>query len=159
MIVSLPLPAASVLSKQLKQRELKTSGGDFCRPFRKEFMSLLTLSTNRRWNEFVGLAWMALALLFVLSLGTFSPTDPSFNTATASASAHNWVGVFGSYGADLLYQLFGACAFLFPVALAWVGWWRFRSRATVPSRLSPNQFTASHRFTRSSAGGHQAAAA
>ena len=92
-------------------------------------MSLLTLSTNRRWNEFVGLAWMALALLFVLSLGTFSPTDPSFNTATASAGAHNWVGVFGSYGADLLYQLFGACAFLFPVALAWVGWWRFRSRA------------------------------
>ena len=91
-------------------------------------MGFLTPSVNRRWNEFTGLLWMALALLGVLSLGTFSPTDPSLNPATGAETVRNWVGVVGTYTADLLYQLFGACAFLFPISLAALGWWRFRSR-------------------------------
>ena len=91
-------------------------------------MGFLTPSVNRRWNEFIGLLWMALALLGGLSLTTFSPTDPSLNTATGAETVRNWVGVVGTYTADLLYQLFGACAFLFPLTLAALGWWRFRSR-------------------------------
>jgi len=92
-------------------------------------MRFLTPSDNRRWNEFVGLLWMALAVLGGLSLVTFSPADPSFNTAAAAGEFRNWAGAVGAHAADLLYQLFGVCAFLFPVTVAWVGWLRFRSRA------------------------------
>ena len=92
-------------------------------------MLFLSLSANRRWNEFTGLLWMALAVFGGLSLATFSAADPSFNTASAaSGEIRNWAGAVGSYAADLLYQLFGACAFLFPVTLGWMGWLRFRSR-------------------------------
>ena len=92
-------------------------------------MGLLSPSANRRWNEFIGLLWIALALLGGLSLVTFSPADPSFNTTAAAGTVHNWVGTVGAYAADLLYQCFGACAFLLPVTLTGLGWWRFRSRA------------------------------
>ena len=44
-------------------------------------MRLLTPSANRRWNEFLGLLGIALALFGGLSLATFSPADPSMNTA------------------------------------------------------------------------------
>ncbi|MBI4443225.1 MAG: DNA translocase FtsK 4TM domain-containing protein [Acidobacteria bacterium] len=98
-------------------------------------MKLLTPSSNRRRNEFVGLLWMALALLLLLSLASFSPTDPSFNSASASTTVHNWAGTLGSYGSDLLYQLLGVCAFLLPLGMGWVGWLWFRSR-TVESPLA-----------------------
>ncbi|MBI3896248.1 MAG: DNA translocase FtsK [Acidobacteria bacterium] len=91
-------------------------------------MKLLTPTANRRWNEFVGLLWMALALLLVLSLVSYSPTDPSWNTAAASQSTQNWAGPIGSYTVDLFYQLFGICAFLFPIASAAIGWKWFRSQ-------------------------------
>ncbi len=95
----------------------------------KTRMRLLTPSANRRWNEFLGLLWIAIALFGVLSLATFSPADSSINTASASAGTRNWAGAIGALTADLLYQLFGACAFLLPASLAWLGWLRFRSIA------------------------------
>ena len=97
-------------------------------------MRLLTPSANRRWNEFLGLLGIALALFGGLSLATFSPADPSMNTAAASGEIRNWAGLVGALTADLLYQLFGACAFLFPFALAWLGWLRFRSIALANPR-------------------------
>ena len=96
---------------------------------KKTRMRLLTPSANRRWNEFLGLLWIAIALFGVFSLATFSPADTSINTASASAETRNWAGAIGALTADLLYQLFGACAFLLPAGLSWLGWLRFRSIA------------------------------
>ena len=97
-------------------------------------MRLLTPSANRRWNEFLGLLWIALALFGVFSLATFSAADPSINTASASGEIRNWIGVVGALAADLFYQLFGVAAFLFPAGLAWLGWLRFRSIAVADPR-------------------------
>ena len=97
-------------------------------------MRLLTPSANRRWNEFLGLLWIALALFGVFSLATFSAADPSINTASATGEIRNWTGVVGALAADLFYQLFGVGAFLFPVGLAWLGWLRFRSIALADPR-------------------------
>jgi S-DNA-T family DNA segregation ATPase FtsK/SpoIIIE len=93
----------------------------------------LTPTQNRRWNELVGLIWMSLALLLLLSLVSFSASDPSFDTASSQASVHNWVGTVGSHVADLTYQLFGACSFLLPLAFAWVGGCWFRSQPPLPN--------------------------
>ncbi|MCZ6488907.1 MAG: DNA translocase FtsK 4TM domain-containing protein, partial [Acidobacteria bacterium] len=96
-------------------------------------MNPIIPTANRRLNELVGLLWMTLALLLLLSLASYSPTDASFNVASnassGSSEVHNLVGTIGSYAADLMYQFFGAASFLFPLLLAGLGWRWFRSRS------------------------------
>ena len=53
-----------------------------------------------------------LALFLLLALATYSPSDPSFNTAAGSVE-DNWMGIVGSYSADLLLSLFGVPVILF----------------------------------------------
>ncbi|MBI2955678.1 MAG: DNA translocase FtsK 4TM domain-containing protein [Acidobacteria bacterium] len=91
-------------------------------------MSILAPSTNKRLNELVGFLWLVAALLVGLSLVSYSPLDPSLNTAAPPQSppAQNWIGIVGAYLADVLLQALGWVAFLLPVvllALAWQ-WWR-----------------------------------
>jgi S-DNA-T family DNA segregation ATPase FtsK/SpoIIIE len=94
-------------------------------------MLLLKPTANRRWNELIGLLWMGLGLMVLLSLLSFSSSDPSFHTASAVVTPVNWVGTVGAHTADGLYQLLGACAFLLPLILAWFGWRWLRSRPVV----------------------------
>jgi DNA segregation ATPase FtsK/SpoIIIE, S-DNA-T family len=94
-------------------------------------MNVLKPGAHRRWNELIGLIWMALALMVVLSLLSFSATDRSFHTASAVATAHNWVGTVGAYLGDALYQILGVCAYLVPLMMGWTGWQWLRSRPVV----------------------------
>src|SRR3990172_4880092 len=91
-------------------------------------MNLLKPTANRRWNELIGLVWMGLALMVLLSLASFSASDRSFHTASASLTPKNWVGTVGAHSADLFYQSLGACAFLLPLMMGWIGWQWLRSR-------------------------------
>jgi len=67
----------------------------------------------------LGGALGALALLLLLALVSYRPTDPSLDTA-AAGPVRNWIGAPGAYAADLLLALFGPpAALLLPlVALA-----------------------------------------
>jgi len=94
-------------------------------------MKLLKPTENRRWNEMIGLVWMGLALMALLSLVSFSPADRTLHTASASLAPQNWVGTVGATVGDLLYQLLGTCAFLPPVIMGWIGWQWLRSRPIV----------------------------
>ncbi len=71
----------------------------------------------------------AFAGVFIaLSLVSYFPQDPSWNTAAGAARAHNLTGVAGAHVADLLFQLFGLTAFGIP-ALIWALAWKWiRSR-------------------------------
>ncbi|MGH9342612.1 MAG: DNA translocase FtsK 4TM domain-containing protein, partial [Terriglobia bacterium] len=73
------------------------------------------LLDGRRRYELAGFLLSILGLLLILSLVSYHQMDPSFDTAAASGSVHNWVGVIGSYTADALLQIFGWAAFLLPV--------------------------------------------
>jgi S-DNA-T family DNA segregation ATPase FtsK/SpoIIIE len=53
----------------------------------------------------------ALALLLLLALVSYKPTDPSLDTA-AAGPVGNWIGAPGAYAADLLLALFGPPAAL-----------------------------------------------
>ena len=71
-----------------------------------------------RWNrlrEIAGVGFVALTIAAIIALASFNAHDPSLNVATGSGAAHNYLGVFGAYFADLLVQLFGFGAWLFPV--------------------------------------------
>jgi len=67
-------------------------------------------------RELLGVAFLAFALLFAFSLFSFSPEDPSLDTAaTKAAEIHNLLGVVGSYTSGLLIRLLGLSAFWFPI--------------------------------------------
>jgi S-DNA-T family DNA segregation ATPase FtsK/SpoIIIE len=81
-------------------------------------------TNNRRLNELLGFLLCVCALLLFLALASYSPLDPSFNSAsvlTGSRVARNWIGIVGAYGSDLLLQFFGVGAFLLPVIAAGMG--------------------------------------
>ncbi len=84
-------------------------------------MKLLGPTRNDRLNEAAGVVYLISALVLALSLYSFHPTDPSFNTATAGKQAANLIGTAGSYTSDLLYQLFGFGAWLLPVGFLALG--------------------------------------
>ena len=97
-----------------------------------EFLAGIFVPTaNRRLNELIGFLMCVFALLLLLSLVSYSPLDPSWNSASVLTTAHaarNWIGVVGAFAADLVLQFFGIGAFLLPLFAALLGARWFRSR-------------------------------
>ncbi len=91
-------------------------------------MRIFGPTRNGRLNEAVGVVYLSSAVLLWLSLYSFHPGDPSFNTATPRVRAQNLIGLFGSHTSDLLYQLLGMSAWLLPLAIAGLAWKWIRSR-------------------------------
>src|ERR1700735_5524140 len=92
----------------------------------KPVQLVLTPTRNRRLNELVGLLVLASAILLFLSLLTYRPTDPSFDTVGVGP-ARNWIGPFGAHLADVLLQLEGLSGFLLPILIGALGWTWMRS--------------------------------
>jgi DNA segregation ATPase FtsK/SpoIIIE, S-DNA-T family len=85
---------------------------------------------NRRLNELVGFLMCVSALLLFLALVSYSPLDPSWNSASTLTGAHaarNWIGIVGAYTADAVLQFFGIGAFLLVIFPAMLGARWFRS--------------------------------
>jgi S-DNA-T family DNA segregation ATPase FtsK/SpoIIIE len=91
---------------------------------------VFTPTKNRRLNELAGFLLFACSAILFLALVSYSPRDPSLNTAAslASHSASNWIGLFGAMISDLMLQSVGVCAFLLPLALTLLGARWFKSR-------------------------------
>jgi len=86
---------------------------------------------NRRLNELIGFLLCVSALLLFLAVASYSPLDPSLNSASVLTGAHaarNWIGVVGAFAADIVLQFFGISAFLLPVFPAMLGIRWFASR-------------------------------
>jgi DNA segregation ATPase FtsK/SpoIIIE, S-DNA-T family len=86
-------------------------------------------AVSRRLSEFVGVALFAAALIWFISLASYSASDPVwfFNTGSDLAPA-NFAGRVGAFIAELSYQVFGYAAYLIPAVLAVVGWHYFWCR-------------------------------
>jgi S-DNA-T family DNA segregation ATPase FtsK/SpoIIIE len=86
---------------------------------------------NRRLNELVGFLLGVSALLLFLALASYSPLDPSFNSAsllTGSHAARNWIGILGAFLSDIILQFWGVGSFLLPLFMGMLGIRWFRSR-------------------------------
>jgi S-DNA-T family DNA segregation ATPase FtsK/SpoIIIE len=95
-----------------------------------DYLAIFVPTGNRRLNELVGFLLCVSALLLFLALASYSPLDPSWDSAsvlTGSHAARNWIGVVGAYGADALLQFFGIGAFLLVIFPATLGIRWFRS--------------------------------
>jgi S-DNA-T family DNA segregation ATPase FtsK/SpoIIIE len=93
--------------------------------------SIFVPTGNRRLNELIGFLLCVSALLLFLALASYSPLDPSFNSASVLTGTHvarNWIGVVGALISDLALQFFGISAFLLPVFFGVLGIRWFASR-------------------------------
>ena len=84
---------------------------------------------SRRLSEFCGVALFASALIWLIALATYSPSDPVwfFSTAAAEPPA-NFIGRVGAFLAELSFQLFGDGSYLIPAMLVILGWHQFWCR-------------------------------
>ncbi|HXF06909.1 MAG TPA: DNA translocase FtsK [Blastocatellia bacterium] len=97
--------------------------------------STVAHSSRSRLDEVLGILCLFFSLVLALSLVSYDPGDPSWNTATSKTSASNWIGIIGAHLADLLLQTLGLVAFALPVILLVVGWSALRSRSLRASLL------------------------
>ena len=89
----------------------------------------------RRLNEILGLTLLVAAMLLLLALASYTPTDRSFNTVGGYATgrpAHNWTGLVGAYLSDAMLQLIGIAAFFLPLVIGRLGLCWLRSRPAAP---------------------------
>ena len=75
-----------------------------------------------------GFILLALVVVLLASLASWSVDDPSLSYATAKAP-QNWLGFPGAVIADLLFQLIGLASLILIVPLAMWGWAMARRRA------------------------------
>ena len=92
-------------------------------------MRLLGPTRFERLNEAAGLVFLFAGLFFTLSLISYHPEDPSWNTASSAVRAHNLTGIAGAHVADLCLQLLGFGAFVLPLLLWTLSWRWIRSEA------------------------------
>ena len=71
---------------------------------------------QKRGRELIGLAMVAMSIVFAAMLWSYSPTDPSWSSAT-SAPAQNMLGFFGASVASRLILAIGWASWCFPILL------------------------------------------
>jgi len=85
---------------------------------------------SRRVSEFAGVALFAAALLWLIALATYEPTDPVwFFSAGSGAQPVNFAGRVGAFLAELSFQLLGYSSYLLPAAMVILGWHYFWCRS------------------------------
>ena len=90
-------------------------------------MKILGPTPFDRLNEAGGLVCLSASLALTLSLISYNPLDPSWNTASGAARAQNLIGNTGAWLADVLLQTFGLPAYLLPLFLLALSWKWIRS--------------------------------
>ena len=95
-------------------------------------MRIVSLARLPRVREVIGLLCLVASIALVLSLITFDPADPSWNTASPADPPHNAIGRVGASIADFGYQSFGLSLWLLPFVLLIAGWRSLRLRPVGP---------------------------
>lgn len=75
-------------------------------------------------RDLAGFILLAATVFIFLSLISYNPMDPSWNTKVAGENSviQNYGGIVGSHLADLLMQVFGYASYLFPLVMLGAAW-------------------------------------
>jgi S-DNA-T family DNA segregation ATPase FtsK/SpoIIIE len=79
-------------------------------------------------NEIKGIVILALSLILLASLVSFSPIDLNWFTSKPNLHAQNWIGIAGAYGAGILFFLVGLSAYFLVGIGIFFSWNKFTSR-------------------------------
>jgi S-DNA-T family DNA segregation ATPase FtsK/SpoIIIE len=78
-------------------------------------------SSARVFDDIIGVALLAVALLLLVAQLSFDPQDISFNFVGSNRITHNWIGTIGAYLAWIVFLPLGLAAYLMPLLLAAFG--------------------------------------
>ena len=98
-------------------------------------MKLLGPTPHRRLNEVTAFVFLFTGLGIMLSLISYSPADPSWNTASSVVKPANLMGRFGSHFSDLCFQLLGLSSFIVPALILLLGWKWMQSKEIETPRI------------------------
>ena len=79
-------------------------------------------------NEVKGIVILALSLILLASLVSFSPMDLAWFTSKPNLHAQNWIGIAGAYGAGIFFFLVGYSAYFLVGIGVFFSWNKFTSR-------------------------------
>jgi S-DNA-T family DNA segregation ATPase FtsK/SpoIIIE len=85
-------------------------------------MKYLGPTSHARLNEAVAVVFLFAGLFLLISLASYHPFDPSWNTVADSAKPMNLTGRVGSHIADFLLQSLGLTAYAVPGLILLLGW-------------------------------------
>jgi DNA segregation ATPase FtsK/SpoIIIE, S-DNA-T family len=91
-------------------------------------MAGMSSALSRRVSEVVGVALFAAALLWLVALGSYEPSDPVWFFTTGAEAPANFAGRVGAFLAELSFQLFGYGSYLLPAVVVVAGWHYFWCR-------------------------------
>lgn len=77
-------------------------------------------------NEVQALIFFGFGLFLCLSLLSYVPSDPSFNSIGQGWKTANYCGLIGSFTADAIFQVFGLMAWVIVTAFFHTAWTSFR---------------------------------
>ena len=83
---------------------------------------------KNRLIETIGVVLLIVAIFLLLSIGTYSPSDPNFIYTPDSVNIKNWGGFYGSVVSDFLLQSIGLISFLIIVNFADFGFEIIRTK-------------------------------
>ena len=84
---------------------------------------------SRRASEFLGVSLFAAALLWIVALVTWEPSDPVwFFSVGSTHPPANFAGLVGAFLAEASLQLLGYASYLVPATLVVLGWHYFWCR-------------------------------
>jgi DNA segregation ATPase FtsK/SpoIIIE, S-DNA-T family len=81
-----------------------------------------------RLREGALIAFVAIFLYLIMSLGSYHEADPGWSSTGSGAPVKNSGGPTGAWLADVFYYLFGFMAYLFPLMIGYRAWILFRER-------------------------------
>ncbi len=104
----------------------------------KESAPRLSSTVARGLRESAILSLGVVAVVILVALATYSPSDPGFSFTGSVSEIRNSIGPFGAWLSDVLFFLFGRPAFLFPlmIGVACVVMFRHRGAAETTSRAN-----------------------
>ncbi len=90
-------------------------------------MKFLGPTRHTRLNEAVAVVFLFAGLFVLLSLVSYHPFDPSWNSATGLVKPGNLTGRVGAAISDFLLQTLGLAAYTVPLLILLLGWKWVRS--------------------------------
>jgi S-DNA-T family DNA segregation ATPase FtsK/SpoIIIE len=91
-------------------------------------MAAARSALSRRVSEVVGVALFASALIWLIALASYEPSDPVWFFSTGGDAPANFVGRVGAFLSELSFQLLGYGSYLLPAIIVVAGWHYFWCR-------------------------------
>ena len=86
----------------------------------KNYVNKISSFIFRRLAEVIGISIIIISVLLLISLASYSPEDPNF-ILSENQKINNFLGLRGSYVADILFQSIGLVSILLPFSLFFTG--------------------------------------